>query len=172
VKIDPTQLQLNPATHQDHHGAIPVGQGLLCAQAIDHQDFRQIGCYARCDHQFMDTKPKSIFSTYPANAFLIIHGRIFPLDKNEISIGRSLDNQLVINDLGISRTHAKLVARSGHFSIRDQNSTSGTFVNGQRVRKKVLNSGDIISLAGIPMLYVEDSPGLAGTSWEATKPLD
>jgi pSer/pThr/pTyr-binding forkhead associated (FHA) protein len=120
----------------------------------------------------MDNTTKKILNFYPNNAFLIINGRIFPLDKNEVTIGRSLDNQLVINDLGVSRTHAKLQARGGRFMIRDQNSTSGTYVNGQRVRRKTLDSGDIISLAGIPMLYVEDSPGLSGTSWESTRPFE
>ncbi len=120
----------------------------------------------------MDNTTKKILHFYPNNAFLIINGRIFPLDRNEVSIGRSLDNQLVINDLGVSRTHAKLLARGGRFSIKDQNSTSGTYVNGQRVRRKTLDSGDIISLAGIPMLYVEDSPGLSGTSWESTRPFE
>ncbi len=53
----------------------------------------------------------------------------------------------------------------------DQNSTGGTYVNGNRVSRTVLNSGDIIALAAVSMLYVEDSPGLLSKSWDQTRPL-
>jgi pSer/pThr/pTyr-binding forkhead associated (FHA) protein len=110
-------------------------------------------------------------SVVPPNAFLIVNSQVFPLDQEVINIGRSLENHLVIDDPSVSRAHAQLIAIKNHFMVFDQNSTGGTFVNGKRVSRTVLNSGDIISLAAVSMLYVEDSPGLLSKSWEQTRPL-
>ena len=107
----------------------------------------------------------------PPNAFLIVNSQVFPLDQEVINIGRSLENHLVIDDASVSRAHAQLIAIKNHFMVFDQNSTGGTFVNGKRISRTVLNSGDIISLAAVSMLYVEDSPGLLSKSWEQTRPL-
>ena len=107
----------------------------------------------------------------PPNAFLIVNSPVFPLDQEVINIGRSLENHLVIDDPSVSRAHAQLIAIKNHFMVFDQNSTGGTFVNGKRISRTVLNSGDIVSLAAVSMLYVEDSPGLLSKSWEQTRPL-
>ena len=107
----------------------------------------------------------------PPNAFLIVNSQVFPLDQEVINIGRSLENHLVIDDPSVSRAHAQLIAIKNHFMVFDQNSTGGTFVNGKRISRTVLNSGDILSLAAVSMLYVEDSPGLLSKSWEQTRPL-
>lgn len=107
----------------------------------------------------------------PPNAFLIVNSQVFPLDQEVINIGRSLENHLVIDDPSVSRAHAQLIAIKGRFMLFDQNSTGGTYVNGNRTSRSVLNSGDILSLAAVSMLYVEDSPGLLSKSWDQTRPL-
>jgi pSer/pThr/pTyr-binding forkhead associated (FHA) protein len=75
-----------------------------------------------------------------------------------INIGRRLDNQLVIDDPRISRSHAQLRAIKGRFVIFDLNSTGGTFVNGERTSQSVMYPGDVISLAGVPLVYGQDNP--------------
>jgi len=96
---------------------------------------------------------------FPQNAFLIVDGvKVFPLRQNVINIGRRLDNQLVIDDPRISRSHAQLRAIKGRFVIFDLNSTGGTFVNGQRTSQSVMYPGDVISLAGVPLVYGQDNP--------------
>jgi len=93
----------------------------------------------------------------PTNAFLIVNGvRIFTLEKPVISIGRRSDNDLVIDDPRISRQHVQLRAARGRYIISDLESTGGTFVNGTRVTQCMLNPRDVISLAGIPMVYGQD----------------
>ncbi len=96
----------------------------------------------------------------PTNAFLIIKAQIYPMDRAVINIGRRNDNHLPIDDQRVSRAHAQLRAIKGRYMIVDLNSTGGTFVNGQRITQSVLYSGDSISLAGFPILYVQDSPEL------------
>lgn len=114
---------------------------------------------------------KNLLNHVPRDAFLLIEGRIFHLDKPVINIGRSLESELVLEDTSVSRSHAKLVAKRGRFILVDQNSTYGTYVNGERVQKKTLQSGDIISLASFMMLYVEGSTLQARSNWERTRPL-
>ncbi len=95
----------------------------------------------------------------PENAFIIIEGvKVFPLHASVINIGRRMDNQLVIDDPRISRNHAQLRAIKGRFVLFDLNSTGGTFVNGQRASQTVLYPGDVISLAGVALIFGQDNP--------------
>jgi hypothetical protein len=95
----------------------------------------------------------------PDNAFLIVEGvKVYSLNESVINIGRRLENQLVIDDPRVSRNHAQLRAIKGRFVLFDLNSTGGTFVNGQRTSQTVLYPGDVISLAGVALIFGQDSP--------------
>jgi pSer/pThr/pTyr-binding forkhead associated (FHA) protein len=95
----------------------------------------------------------------PDNSFLIVEGvKIYPLNLPVVNIGRRLDNQLVIDDPRVSRNHAQLRAIKGRFVVFDLNSTGGTFVNGQRTSQSVLYPGDVISLAGVALIFGQDNP--------------
>jgi pSer/pThr/pTyr-binding forkhead associated (FHA) protein len=105
----------------------------------------------------------------PENAFLIIEGvKVHPLNESVVNIGRRLENQLVIDDPRVSRNHAQLRAIKGRFVLFDLNSTGGTFVNGQRTSQTVLYPGDVVSLAGVALIFGQDNPpprpDLANTS--------
>ncbi len=107
----------------------------------------------------------------PSNAFLIIHGtKVFPLGKSVIDIGRRMENDLVIDDPRVSRNHAQLRVDNGRFVIFDLNSTGGTYVNSQRSHQSVLYPGDVISLAGVPLIYGQDNPP-RGAEVAGTTPL-
>jgi pSer/pThr/pTyr-binding forkhead associated (FHA) protein len=95
----------------------------------------------------------------PENAFLIVEGiKVFPLVDPVVNIGRRLENHLVIDDPRISRNHSQLRAINGRFVLFDLNSTGGTFVNGQRTSQTVLYPGDVISLAGVALIFGQDNP--------------
>jgi pSer/pThr/pTyr-binding forkhead associated (FHA) protein len=95
----------------------------------------------------------------PENAFLIVEGiKVFPLIDPVVNIGRRLENHLVIDDPRISRNHSQLRAINGRFVLFDLNSTGGTFVNGQRTSQTVLYPGDVISLAGVALIFGQDTP--------------
>lgn len=92
-------------------------------------------------------------------AFLIVGGtKVFTLNQAVTNIGRRLDNHLVVDDPRVSRYHAQIRYVRGRFIIFDLNSTGGTYVNGQRINQSVLYPGDVISLAGLPVVFGQDNP--------------
>lgn len=101
--------------------------------------------------------PISASETFPRNAYLIVDGvRVFPLEQGVINIGRRPDNHLVIDDTRVSRLHAQLRLARGRYVVFDLESTGGTFVNGRRITQHTLSPGDVISLAGLPLVYGQD----------------
>lgn len=101
---------------------------------------------------------KATVDTHPPHAFLILHGNTtIPLTLAVINIGRRSDNQIMIDDPRISRSHAQLRAVRGHYVLFDLNSTGGTYVNATRVSQHVLKPGDVISLAGMSLIYGEEN---------------
>lgn len=105
--------------------------------------------------------------TRPLTAFLIVNGsEVLPLRQSVINIGRRLDNHLVLSDPRISRNHAQLRSSRGNYVIFDLNSTGGTYVNGQRITQQTLKPGDVISLAGVPIIYGEEATAEMGDTSE------
>jgi len=91
------------------------------------------------------------------DAYLIIDGRRhFVIDKAVTSIGRSLDNDVVLEDSGVSRAHAQIRWRNGRFVIFDLASRSGTQVNGRRSSESELKSGDVITMGAAALIYGEE----------------
>ena len=102
--------------------------------------------------------PENSQSALPFAAFLIVNGaNIFPLSKSIINIGRKGDNDLVLDDSQVSRRHAQLRAVSGSYHFFDLGSTGGSTINGQKVKSAALLAGDVISLAGVPLIYGHDN---------------
>ncbi len=74
-------------------------------------------------------------------------GKIFVLDKNDLTIGRDTTNEIVINDAEVSRKHARIVLQGGGFVLEDLGSTNGTFVDGQRLMgPHGLRPGELVML--------------------------
>lgn len=74
-----------------------------------------------------------------------IPGQIFELNKREISIGRDITNDIVINDAEVSRRHAHLMLEGDRYKIEDLNSTNGTYIDGQRlIGPHLMAIGEII----------------------------
>lgn len=79
---------------------------------------------------------------------------IFPLNKRVITIGRKLDNDLVLDDPLISDYHAEIRQVENSFKIIDLNSMSGTYINKSKIAESTLFSGDVILVANIPIMYI------------------
>ena len=74
-------------------------------------------------------------------------GETFPLEGDQLVIGRDASNSIAINDAEISRKHSRLLFQGGKYVLEDLGSTNGTFVNGQRLAGPVvLKPGDVVSL--------------------------
>ena len=74
-------------------------------------------------------------------------GVTFPLEGDQLIIGRDSANAVAINDAEISRKHSRLSFQGGKYVLEDLGSTNGTFVNGQRLAGPVvLKPGDVVSL--------------------------
>ena len=109
----------------------------------------------------------------PPNAFLIVNGtEILGLDQPVINIGRRSNNHLVIDDPRVSRQHAQIRASRGRYEIFDLDSTGGTFVNKQRITKSVLRPGDVISIAGVPLIYGQETGESMGKTKKYIPPED
>ena len=69
------------------------------------------------------------------------------IDRDLLRIGRDPANDFSINDIEISRNHAKITCVGDICKIEDLNSTNGTFLNGKKIiRPEVLKDGDLVSL--------------------------
>lgn len=97
--------------------------------------------------------------------------REIPLAKERMSIGRRPHNDIVIDDLAISSEHAAIVTILKDSFLEDLNSTNGTQVNGQPVKKHFLQDNDVIELARYKIRYVSGA-GQAAAESSAPAPDD
>jgi hypothetical protein len=92
-----------------------------------------------------------------AKIILTVDGTILKevlLTKERITIGRRSHNDLVIDHAAISAEHAVLITLRGDSFLEDLNSTNGTQVNGQPVKKYVLQDNDIIELTPYKIRFI------------------
>jgi two-component system cell cycle response regulator len=98
------------------------------------------------------TAPIVVEPSHPDRALLTIlaglnAGQVFPITTSEVQIGRSRDADVRIEDVGISRQHARIVhAADGRYILEDLRSTNGLFVNGNRVDRVELGDGDRVQI--------------------------
>ena len=78
------------------------------------------------------------------------------LNKERLTIGRKPHNDIQIDNLAISGDHAAVVTILADSFLEDLNSTNGTLVNGQPVKKHVLQSNDVIELGKYRLKYISD----------------
>lgn len=97
--------------------------------------------------------------------FLILeNSQTFLLNQAATNIGRREDNDLVLPDPRISRNHAQIRIIHGECVLFDLNSTGGTYVNSRRVTTHSLRPGDVISLAGVNLIFGEETPSRPRTT--------
>jgi hypothetical protein len=90
------------------------------------------------------------------DAFLIVEGRRHVLlDRPLITLGRRMDNDVVLNAPTVSRRHAQIRWRFGHFVLYDLSNRGRTRVNDQPVQEVVLRPGDVIGLSDVLLIYGE-----------------
>lgn len=80
-----------------------------------------------------------------------------PLDKPQMTIGRKMDNDVVIDNLAVSGHHAQVVEEGGTYFVVDIGSTNGTFVNEAKIQKQRLQPGDQIRVGKHVLVYEDES---------------
>lgn len=80
-----------------------------------------------------------------------------PLNKERIAIGRKSHNDIQIDNLAISGDHAVVVTILDDSFLEDLNSTNGTLVNGQPIKKHVLKNNDVIELGKYKLKYMTEA---------------
>ena len=83
---------------------------------------------------------------------LIVGGRRVRLTRRTSTLGRSRDCDIPISDPNASRQHAEIRHIGLDYFLVDQNSTNGTYVNGQRIRRHALADGDRITIGTTEMI--------------------
>lgn len=126
----------------------------------------------QAEHGQTKTQSTQVFVRNPAvddvsaavqtmDAFLILEGRRHVgLNKPIVSLGRRVDNDVVLESVAVSRRHAQLRWRFGRFVLYDLSGRGSTAVNGETVTECVLQAGDVVNLAGTLIIYGEgrDTP--------------
>lgn len=77
----------------------------------------------------------------------------YPLNKDRMTIGRDVKNDILLNDPSVSRVHVEVIKNIDGYLIKDQGSKNGLFVNNQRVEEHQLQEGDSITIGDIDFFY-------------------
>ena len=78
------------------------------------------------------------------------------LEKEVTTIGRKDDNDIVIDNIGVSGFHAKILKDGEFFSVEDLNSLNGTFVDGKKVSRCVLDNGNAILIGKHVLEFISE----------------
>ena|SRR5688572_6243292 len=83
--------------------------------------------------------------------------REIPIDKERLMIGRKPTNDIQIENLAVSGEHACIVTILADSFLEDLGSTNGTLVNGNQIKKHILQNSDVIEIGKYKMKYVVEA---------------
>ena len=84
-------------------------------------------------------------------------GRTYELEAGQAIVGRASESAIVLDLDSVSRRHCTLRAQRSGFSIRDEGSTNGTFVNERRLTAEhALRSGDLLRVGSVVLKFLSD----------------
>jgi FHA domain len=86
------------------------------------------------------TNPSLVFVSGPHA------GQSIPLLSTTLTIGREHDNNIEIKDPDVARYHARILNERGQFVVEDMASTTGTWINGERIQRAPLKHGDVVKV--------------------------
>lgn len=92
---------------------------------------------------------------------VVMHGSLlgmtYAINDEALSIGRTANLDIPIDDDNVSRRHAEIFREGNCVKLRDLDSTNGTFVNSQRVKESVLCDGDLILIGKVLFKFIRSS---------------
>lgn len=81
-------------------------------------------------------------------------GQRFELSGSRLTVGRSADNDIMLDDVTVSRHHADFVADGDHWSLVDLGSLNGSYVNRSSIERHQLASGDLIQIGKFRLQFL------------------
>lgn len=90
------------------------------------------------------------------------------LKQGDTSIGRRTGNQIVIDNLAVSGSHATIFTVGEDSFIEDLNSTNGTFINNRKITKHHLKHGDTIAVGKHTLTYFNEKAQPVATDFAKT----
>jgi pSer/pThr/pTyr-binding forkhead associated (FHA) protein len=88
-----------------------------------------------------------------------VRNRRVELDRDKYTMGRGVDNDIVVDDQYASTQHAQFVLENGAWFVNNIFASNGTFVNGQKTQSSILNSGDRIRVGSAEWVYKAPAAG-------------
>ena len=82
-------------------------------------------------------------------------GEVVALDADQLTVGRDPENHLFLDDVTVSRHHARIMRDATGFAIEDLNSLNGTYVNRRRVERHHLSDGDELQIGKYKLAFLE-----------------
>ena len=86
-------------------------------------------------------------------------GKIFNLDGDSLSLGRTDDNDITIENHSVSSSHGSLTRQGDTYLLKDLGSTNGTVVNGQPVTEVLLKDRDVVFFGAMEFVFAHEVPG-------------
>ncbi len=84
-----------------------------------------------------------------------------PFEKNEYTVGRKSDNDIVIDNPAVSGHHCRIVKQAGDYLLEDLGSTNGTFFHDKRIMKAILHHKDEVAIAKHLLVFINDEEAAA-----------
>jgi FHA domain len=112
------------------------------------------------DEETGELRPVDVGDVAAASGALVIRagggrvGQSFPLAGERMTIGRSPEAEVFLDDVTVSRDHATLVKRSGAWFLDDSGSLNGTYVNRRRIESHRLEDGDELQIGKYKLSYL------------------
>ena len=102
--------------------------------------------------------------------------KVIDSNKEFITIGRNLKNDIQIDNLAVSNFHAHIICQLGHYFVEDLGSTNGTFVNDRKIGKWALTDNDAITIGKHLIVFLDEEvaggAGIEELQMEKTMILD
>ena len=108
-----------------------------------------------------ELKPVDLEEVTGEGATLVIRsgggrsGEVFNASGEKMTIGRSPDAEIFLDDVTVSRNHALLVRRRDGLYIDDLGSLNGTYVNRRRIESHLLANGDELQVGKYKLTYLD-----------------
>ena len=112
------------------------------------------------DDQTGELKPVDVGDVAAQSGALVVRsgggrvGQSFPMTGEKMTIGRSPETDVFLDDVTVSREHASLVRRGGDWYLDDAGSLNGTYVNRQRVDSHRLADGDELQVGKFKLTFL------------------